>query len=317
MPAETPTHVGPYQILGPLGRGGVVTAYKAAPPQGGRPVTVRVLSPRLADSPEALERFESAMKAAAALDHPNVVRVVDRGRDGASAYVVNEFVEGGSLADVLRERRLSLQEALGVFKALCRALQHAHSRGVVHREINPRNILASPDLSTVKLANFGLSRLEAASRVSGTLATGELTLGSLLYIAPEQAEDPALVDPRADVYSAGVVLHEMLTGRSPSGKFALPSQLDSELPSEVDVFVLKCVARSPADRYGTASQVLAELERLEEALRLRLLSQIRGITQQTSRLLGEGGGPKPLLLWGGLGLLLVILVVVIFLLALG
>jgi serine/threonine-protein kinase len=167
-----------------------------------------------------------------------------------------------------------------------------------------------------------VGRLEALAGATGTIATGEINLGVLGYIAPEQAEGKA-PDVRSDVYSAGAIFHEMLTGRAPGAKFGLPSQLNTELPSDVDVLVLKCLARSSAERYGTVVHLLGDVERLEETLRLRLLGELQGISRSTSRLLGksgegsaaaaEGGGKKGSpMVWVGVGVTVLVAVLIVW-----
>lgn len=224
-----------------------------------------------------------------------------------AADTVTELIpEGGSLADVLRERRLDVSEALSVMKGICRGLAHAHQSGALHHHISPQAVLVSPDLSTVKLTGFGATRAETRGLTS-TLHTGAFGLGAFNYLAPEQLEDTGVrPDHRADLYAAGAVFHEMLTGRPPGGKFALPSQINSQLLPETDVIVLKCLARNPSERYATALELLGDLGRLEETQRVRLLSELREIKQS---------GPRRGLLVAGVLLLLIALVLAGYLLA--
>jgi serine/threonine-protein kinase len=208
------------------------------------------------------------------------------------------------LDEILKARRLNVAEAFTVMRGICRALAQAHEQGVVHGHLWPHAVLVSPNLAEVRLTDFGTQ----VPGMTSTVMTGALNLGAFRYLAPEQTEmRPGAPPPdhRADLYSAGVVFHEMLTGRAPGERFALPSQLNSELPPEADVLVLKCLARNPAERYATAIDLLADLARLEEASRVRLLSELRGIAQAGSR-------RRPLLIAGAV-LLLVILAVVVFL----
>jgi eukaryotic-like serine/threonine-protein kinase len=128
-------------------------------------------------------------------------------------------------------------------------------------------VLVAPDLSEVRLTDFGLGRLPAPTSLTTTINTTEITVSGFHYLAPELLELNAQGDVRADLYSAGVMFHEMLTGRAPGGKFSPAEPVDGELPSEIDVVVLKCLARRPEDRYRNAGELLAELERLEETLR--------------------------------------------------
>ncbi len=314
MPTETPDRIGPYQVLAPLGRRGSLLSFEAIDSASGRPVILKLLQPRLAENPESVRRFRAAADAAAQLGHhKNLVQVLASGQEESQVWAAFERTSGMPLHDVLRQRRLSLQEAMEVLKAICQGLQHAHGRSLLHGDLNPWTVLVAPDLSSVKLTDFGLGRLQTASTLTTTINTTEITLGGFHYLAPEQTDPAVQADQRADLYAAGAMFHEMLTGRAPTAKFSLPSQLNGELPSDVDVVVLKCLARRPEDRYRSAAELLAELERLEETLRLRLLAELRGITRQTSRLLGRsddaaaGGGKKPLLLVIGIALLLALL----------
>ena len=329
MPAPDETRIGGYRLLEPLSRPGTVSSYLAevieAVASPGRPtpqVVVKLLSPRLLEQPAALERFRHDAAVLSRLQHPNLVRVLgigqgdQEGTEGERPFVAMEYVEGLPLDRLLRQRRLTLQEAFAVFRGICRGLAHAHEHGVIHRNLRPRDILVSPDLSVVKLADFGLGRVEALA-TTGTMNTGALVLGALPYLAPEVVESrgPGSPEPdhRADLYAAGVILHEMLTGRAPSGRFALPSQVNAELLPVVDVLVMKCLSRNPIQRYATALDLLADLDKVEEASRLRVLSEIRGLTEAGSKLLGgspEGGGKRRWGLWVGLLLLLVAIAVV-------
>ncbi len=289
MPApDVPKQIGPYEILGPLGKGGMGTVYKAMQPSLNRIVAIKVLPVDFKNDPERVERFHREAQTVAMLSHPNIVQIIDKGEDNGVLYFAMEYVEGTSLDVVLRQRRLSLQEVLGVIKQVSRGLGAAHRAGVVHRDLNPRNILVSPTLSVVKLADFGISRVEAVARNIGTLTTREMTLGSLHYLAPEQAVDASSVDHRADIYSLGVVLYEMLTGRMPLGKFSLPSELNKDLPSEIDPIVLKCLATEPNDRFPTVGALLEDIDKLEQLLRFQLLDELKGLRRGTSMLFQRG-----------------------------
>lgn len=289
MPApDVPKQIGPYEILGPLGKGGMGTVYKAMQPSLNRIVAIKVLPVDFKNDPERVERFHREAQTVAMLSHPNIVQIIDKGEDDGVLYFAMEYVEGTSLDVVLRQRRLSLQEVLGVIKQVSRGLGAAHRAGVVHRDLNPRNILVSPTLSVVKLADFGISRVEAVARNIGTLTTREMTLGSLHYLAPEQAVDASSVDHRADIYSLGVVLYEMLTGRMPLGKFSLPSELNKDLPSEIDPIVLKCLATEPNDRFPTVGALLEDIDKLEQLLRFQLLDELKGLRRGTSMLFQRG-----------------------------
>ena len=306
MSPDLPSQIGPYRVTELLGRGGSSPVYKAVDPKSGRPVVVRLLSSHILENKAAADRFERESHALMSAPHPSVLQILDTGVEGSRPYLVTELVQGVGLDNVLKERRLSVEEILTVMKGICRGLAHAHQQGVLHHHISPHAILVSPDFSMVKLTEFGFTRLESLG-LTGTMSTGAITLGAFHYLAPEQVDSGATADHRADLYAVGAVFQEMLTGRPPTGKFSLPSQSNSELLPETDVIVLKCLARNPSDRYSTALELLADLGRLEEGLRLRLLSEIRGVTQKAA-------GPNKRLLLGGLVALLIVLAVVGYLL---
>lgn len=308
MTAELPSRIGPYRVTELLGRGGSSPVYKAADPASGRAVVVRLLSSHMRENSAAAQRFERESRALNAAPHPNVVQVVATGTEGGRPYLVTEHFPGLRLDQVLRERRLSVPEIVSVMKGICRGLAHIHQNGVLHHHLSPHAVLVSPDLSAVKLNELGFTRVESLG-LTGTISTGAISLSSFHYLAPEQADSSGVApDHRADLYAAGVIFQEMITGRPPGGKFNLPSQSNSEALPETDVIVLKCLARNPSERYATAIDLLADLGRLEEALRVRLLSEIRGITQKAA-------GPRRGLAMAGIVLLLVVLVVVGYLLA--
>jgi eukaryotic-like serine/threonine-protein kinase len=306
MPPQLPETIGPFQVRDLLGKAGQSAVYTASSPAG-REVAVKLFPAALSENPAAVERFHREMRALATVSrHPNLVHVLDTGQEGERLYLVMERVEGASLDRVLKQGRLSLSEAFTVMRGICRGLAQGHQHGILHRSLTPRNVLVSPDFATIKISDLGITGFEAAApSLTATLSTGEIRLGALYYLAPEMLEGVGAADARTDLYSAGVIFHEMLTGRTPGPKFALPSQIDPALSPEVDVVVLRCLARKPAERYPGAVDLLAALERLEEILGLRTLTEIRGISQAGSRLLGGGGedGKRPVLLYVGLALL--------------
>ncbi len=285
MTADHPRTIGPYEVLGVLGQGAMGQVYKAVEPAANRLVAIKVLPRRFAEDATRVERFEREVKAVSLLDHRNVVKILGQGSENELPYFVMEYVPGTSLDAVMRQRRLSLHEVFSVARGICRGLEAAHRQNIVHRDLNPRNVLVSEDLSVVKLADFGISRVETISRQQGTLSTAELSLGTLHYMAPEQAADMAGADHRADIYAVGVTLYEMLTGRVPVGRFSLPSQLNSEIPPDIDPVVLRCLETDPAARYPTVGRLLADLDRLEDRLRLGLVDELRGISRGTSKIL--------------------------------
>jgi serine/threonine protein kinase len=314
MPPET---IGPYRLEAPLREGGASSVYRAVLLHAGgtagaagaaRQVALKVFSPHLLENPAVLERLRRDVAATVPLSHPNILQVLAIGQDGDRVYLATELFEGTSLERVVDERQLTPPEAVGVMKGICRGLSYAHQRGFVHGHLAPRHVLVSPDLAQIKLADFGPSEAEALAGLDTAIGTGAIDLRSLHYLAPEQAQAAprgaapggtrAETDPRVDIYAAGVLFHEMLTGRRPGGKFALPSQLNTAVPADADVLVLKCIARDPGQRFASAAELLAALAQLEEALKVRLLSHLRGLSR------GLGGGSRRALLIGALALVL-------------
>jgi serine/threonine-protein kinase len=312
----SPETIGPYRILEPLREGGVSSVYKAVGPAGA-PVALKVFSTKVLASPPAADpqrtgdrtgelvaRFHREIRAVVPLSHPNILQVLETGQDGDRLYLATELFGGVSLERLLKQRRLTIPQSIAVLRALCRGLAFAHARGCVHGHLSPRHVLISADLATVKIADFGPSEIDVVSELDSTLRTGAYALGSMVYLAPEQLDRRgAPPDPRSDLYAAGVIFVELLTGRPPTGRLALPSHVNAELPPATDVLVLKCLDRDPAKRYPSATALLADLDRLEEAMRVRLLSHLRGI----SRLLGPPGTLRRTLLLATGALLLVAL----------
>src|ERR1700688_5065717 len=305
----SPETIGPYRILEPLREGGVSSVYKAVGPAGA-PVALKVFSTRVLASPAATDpqrtgdlvsRFHREVRAVIPLSHPNILQVLE-----------TELLAAVSRERLLKHRRLTIPQSIAVLRAVCRGLAFAHARGCVHGHLSPRHVLVSGDLSAVKIADFGPSEIDVVSELDSTLRTGAYALGSMVYLAPEQLERRgAPPDPRSDLYAAGVIFVEQLTGRPPTGKLALPSHVNAELPPATDVLVLKCLDRDPAKRSPSATALLADLDRLEEALRVRLLTHLRGI----SRLLGPPGTLRRTLLLATGALLLVALALAGYLLA--
>lgn len=284
MATEQPKKIGPYEVSSLIGEGAMGTVYKATDPKSGDVVAIKVLKPEFVEDEEAVERFHREAEAVARLRHANLVRIIQKEQLDDVLYFVMEYVPGTALETVLRRRRLSLREAFVVFKKVCAGLQAAHREKIVHRDLSPRNILVSEDLETVKIVDFGISRVESISNEMGTLSTTQVSLGSLHYMAPEQAVDMRQTDHRADIYSLGVLFYEMLTGRVPVGRYSLPSAINSEVPSDVDPIVLRCLETKPGDRFSSVSRLLARVDRLDDQLRLGLVSEIRDLQRSTSKI---------------------------------
>jgi eukaryotic-like serine/threonine-protein kinase len=260
-----------YRLESPIASGGMATVWRGTDEVLGRPVAVKVLHEELANDPEVMERFRIEAIAAARLSHPSVVRVFDTGVDGDICYIVMELFEGTSLSEVLdRDGGLPPSEAARVVRGALQGLAHAHREGVVHRDVKPSNILVD-ESGLVKVTDFGIAK--AAFAAHDITTTGSL-LGTATYLAPEQVEGGA-VDGRADLYAAGIVLYEALTGRPPfeadthlaTATMRLttaptpPGALRPGIPRSLEGVVIKALARSPEDRFQTAEEMTSELDR--------------------------------------------------------
>jgi tRNA A-37 threonylcarbamoyl transferase component Bud32 len=238
-----------------IGQGGMGAVYLARQTALDRLVALKLVRPRETD-PTFAERFVREAKAMARLNHPHVVAVYESGAAGGLPYLVMEYVDGVTLRDAMRERKLSPAEALAIVPQICDALEYAHGQGVVHRDVKPENILLGRD-GRVKIADFGLAKVTDPAGVS--LTGTRQAMGTPHYMAPEQWEKPGEVDHRADIYALGVVLYELLTGELPLGRFDPPSQ-KIQLDIRLDEVVLRALAKEPDRRYQHASDVKTALD---------------------------------------------------------
>ncbi|WP_314902053.1 Stk1 family PASTA domain-containing Ser/Thr kinase [Actinomyces naeslundii] len=274
-----------YEIVDRLARGGMATVYRAHDRRLDRTVALKLMHVHLADSPDFVSRFRREARAAARLSNPGVVAVYDQGSLDGVAYLVMEYVEGPTLRDLIAAGPLSVKEALGLVAQLLRPLGAAHRAGLVHRDIKPENVLLPSDGSVAKVADFGLAR--AVTEVTQT-TTGNV-LGTVAYLAPELITSGDSTS-RADVFSAGVVLYELLTGEQPftadspiqiafrnvHEDVPLPSKLVPDMPADVDELVATMTRREPQDRPADADEALALLRNVVDELTDSELSVRRG-----------------------------------------
>jgi eukaryotic-like serine/threonine-protein kinase len=264
-----------YRLGSVIARGGMSTVYRGTDTRLDRPVAVKIMDPRIAAEPAFRMRFEREARSAARIDHPAVVDVFDQGDDGNTLFLVMELVEGCTLRDVLVARgALGVPATLAVLESVLLGLAEAHRLGMVHRDVKPENVLIS-DAREVKVADFGLV---VAAAQAGASHAG-LIMGTVAYLSPEQVATGA-ADARSDVYAAGVMLYEMLTGAPPyRGDTAIsiayrhvnsdvppPSLIAGDVPPELDELVLRATRRDPAGRPVDASAMLLELRRVAVAL---------------------------------------------------
>ncbi|OHT86571.1 protein kinase domain-containing protein [Mycobacteroides saopaulense] len=268
---------GRYRIEAPIATGGMSTVYRGLDTRLDRPVAVKVMDSRYASDSGFLARFRLEARAVARLRHPGLVAVFDQGMDGKHPFLVMELIDGGTLRELLRERGPMPPHAVAaVFNPLLGGLAVAHRSGLVHRDVKPENVLISDD-GEVKLADFGLVRAVAEAGITST----SVILGTAAYLSPEQARTGS-AGPRSDVYSAGILMYELLTGSTPfTGDTPLalayqridrdvpaPSEAIDGVPEEFDELVLRATSRDPDARYADAAQFGAELNAIASELRL-------------------------------------------------
>ena len=259
-----------YEILELIGVGGMARVYKARCHRLNRLVAVKILRDDLVQDAELRRRFHDESQAVAMLSHPNIVAVYDVSRSSDFEYIVMELIDGITLKQYMQKKgnKLNWREALHFITQIVKALGHAHSRGIIHRDIKPHNIMVLRD-GSVKVADFGIARV--ASGGHSTLT--QEALGSVHYISPEQARG-SHIDARSDLYSAGVVLYEMITGRLPfEGDTPVsvaiqhinsiplsPREIDPSIPEALEAITMRAMAPNPDNRYPSADAMLADLE---------------------------------------------------------
>ncbi len=267
---------GRYELDGVVGRGGMAEVYRARDIRLDRIVAIKTLRADLARDQIFQARFRREAQSAASLNHPSIVAVYDTGEDMASGlpvpYIVMEYVDGRTVRDLLQEgHRLLPERSIEIIDGVLRALDYSHQAGIVHRDIKPGNVMVTRN-GDVKVMDFGIAR--AMSDAQATMTQTAQVIGTAQYLSPEQARGER-VDSRSDLYSTGCLLYELLTGRPPftgDSPVAIayqhvrenpvpPSRVDPDVPPWADAIVLKAMAKSPADRYQTAADMRADLQR--------------------------------------------------------
>src|SRR5919199_223523 len=265
---------GRYRILRKLGSGGMANVYLAEDQELGRRVAIKILNDRHANDDQFVERFRREAKNAAALSHPNIVSIYDRGEAEGTYYIAMEFIDGRSLKELIVSRGPApLTVAVEYARQILSALRFAHRHGIVHRDIKPHNALVDAE-GRVKVTDFGIAR----AGTSQMTEAGSI-VGTAQYLSPEQAKGTP-VDQRSDVYSLGIVLYELLTGEVPFKgdtpvEIAMrhlstvpepPSAKRAEVPHDLDLVVMRALAKDPGDRYTSAEEMDADLERVARGL---------------------------------------------------
>src|SRR6266540_2208560 len=272
---------GRYRVVRKLGSGGMADVYLAEDEELGRRVAIKILNERHANDEQFVERFRREAKNAAGLSHPNIVSIYDRGEAEGTYYIAMEYLDGRSLKELVVARGpLPIGDAIAFTREVLSALRFAHRKGVVHRDIKPHNVMADAD-GRLKVTDFGIARAGASQMTEA----GSI-IGTAQYLSPEQARGAA-VDQRSDLYSVGIVLYELLTGTVPfNGETPVeiamrhlsdtpqpPSIKRPEIPPDLDMIVLRALAKNPDDRFQTAVEMDAELERVAQGV---------GVTTETA-----------------------------------
>src|ERR687883_866172 len=265
---------GRYKILRKLGAGGMANVYLAEDQELGRRVAIKILNERHANDEQFVERFRREAKNAAGLSHPNIVSIYDRGEAEGTYYIAMEFLDGRSLKELIISRGPTpMKIAIEYTRQILAAIGYAHRHGIIHRDIKPHNVLVDPE-GRLKVTDFGIAR----SGASQMTEVGSI-IGTAQYLSPEQARGSP-VDQTSDLYSVGVVLYELLTGQVPfTGDTPLeiamkhlsevpkpPSELRPEVPHDLDLVVLRALAKDPAERYQTAEDMDADLKRVLDGM---------------------------------------------------
>ena len=262
---------GRYRVEARIGSGGMGEVYRGVDTVLDRTVAIKVLLPQFARDANFVDRFRREAQAAARLNHPNLVGIYDSGADGETQFIVMEFIQGRTLDDFMGSGgRFTVPHAVEVAEKICDALAYAHVAGVIHRDIKPANVMVTRK-GEVKVMDFGIARIVAGPQ---TAPQTSAVLGTAAYISPEQAQGQP-VDGRSDIYSLGAVLYEMLTGRPPftgdspvavaykqvNESPVLPSVANPEVTPLLDAVLMRALAKNPANRYQTADEFRADLER--------------------------------------------------------
>ena len=279
--ADVDREIGPYKIIERLGAGGMAEVYLAEDTRLSRRVALKLLPSYFASDHARLRRFQSEARAASALNHPNILTIHEVSEDDGVYFIATEFIEGQTIRELIRKKELSLEDVLEVVEQVTSALSVAHAAGIVHRDIKPENIMRRPD-GLVKILDFGIAKLlepeipDSGNQTNGFRTHTEMgmVLGTVNYMSPEQARGLE-VDERTDIWSLGVVLHEMISGRLPfqggTRMDTMVAILDREPAPLADprlqLIVDKCLKKEMGDRYRTVGELLVDLKSAREQVK--------------------------------------------------
>ena len=261
---------GRYELIERIGEGGMAVVYKAKDRLLNRFVAIKILKPEFTKDMKVIESFRRESQAAASLSHPNIVNVYDVGKEGNIYYIVMELIEGNVLSDIIREEgALEPRRAVAIAKQVASALSVAHKNQIIHRDVKPHNILITKE-GVAKITDFGIAKAMSSSTMTAN-QTGTI-MGSVHYFSPEQARG-GYVDEKSDIYSLGIVMYEMLTGKVPfdaenpvavavmhmNEEITPPSQVNPSISPDVESIVMKATAKYQVNRYKTADEMITAL----------------------------------------------------------
>ncbi|MDY5975533.1 MAG: Stk1 family PASTA domain-containing Ser/Thr kinase [Anaerovoracaceae bacterium] len=264
---------GRYELLEKIGDGGMAVVYKARCRLLNRFVAIKILKPEFAKNPDIIESFRRESQAAAGLSHPNIVGIFDVGREGNLHYIVMELIEGQTLSKMIeKEGPIEYHKVIDITKQIASGLSYAHKHHIIHRDIKPHNILMTPD-GVAKIADFGIAKAMSESIDDDS---EEMVMGSVHYFSPEQARG-GYVDEKSDIYSLGIVMYEMLTGRVPfdaetpvqvalmhiNEQMVPPSRYVPTIPPRLEAIILKATAKVQVSRYANVDEIIKELDKIE------------------------------------------------------
>ena len=283
-----------YEIVNKIGTGGMSDVYKAKDHTLGRFVAIKVLKPEFSEDVNFVTKFRTEAQSAAGLEHPNIVNIYDVGSENGMHYIVMEYVEGITLKTYIEKKgQLTFKEAVSIAIQVGRGIEAAHNKGIIHRDIKPQNIIISTE-GKVKVTDFGIARAATSNTISSDV------MGSVHYASPEQARN-GFVDGKSDIYSLGIVMYEMVTGRVPfdgdttvavaiqhlQEEIVPPSAYAPNLPISMEKIILKCTQKNPDRRYESMTALLADLRKAlisQEKTRVIGEEEINKIKQETSNI---------------------------------
>jgi len=255
-----------YEVVGVIGKGGMGSVYKAKQLSLNRLVAIKVLKKEFQEQKDFILRFNREAEVLAKLSHPNIVPIIDKGVQGGNFYFVMEYIDGETLRQKLRKGRLPFDDAIKYTLQILRAISFAHNHNVIHRDLKPENVLIDTS-GNVRIADFGLADIVGDNKDYSLTGSG-MAMGTAHYMAPEQRRDAKRVDRRADIFSLGITLYEMLAGEVPQGNFKRIGQLRMDINPAIDGIIEKAISTKPQDRFYSA-------EDMADAIRKALTSEDR------------------------------------------